>query len=81
MIKIDTSDVSVTDVCEAVTIKQDRSVTVILKMPEQIFNLVRIWQERAITRSSLRDLDARLLEDVGLSRKQADNEADKPFWV
>lgn len=31
-------------------------------------------------RRELRELDERLLRDVGLSREQALREADKPFW-
>lgn len=31
-------------------------------------------------RRELRELDARLLRDVGISREQALREADKPFW-
>jgi len=81
MIKIDTSDVSVNDVCEAVVHKQVSFATVVFNIPGQIFSMVRTWQERATTRTGLRHLDARLLDDVGLSRKQANQEADKSFWV
>lgn len=31
-------------------------------------------------RRELRELDERLLRDVGISREQALREADKPFW-
>jgi len=81
MIKIDTRDVSVTGVCEAAIAKQDSLATVVFNMPGQISSLVRTWRERATTRAVLRHLDARLLDDVGLSRKQANEETDKPFWV
>ncbi len=81
MIKIDTRDVSVTCVCEAVIEKQDNLATAVFNIPGQIFTLVQRWQKRATTRAGLRHLDARLLDDVGLSRKQAIEEADKPFWV
>ncbi|MFM9270383.1 DUF1127 domain-containing protein [Halomonas elongata] len=39
----------------------------------------RQWQ-RHHTRRRLRDLDARLLDDVGISAAQAEREARKPFW-
>jgi uncharacterized protein YjiS (DUF1127 family) len=38
------------------------------------------WQDRAIQRYRLAELDARALEDIGISRKQALAEARKPFW-
>lgn len=81
MMKIDTTDVSATDVCEAVIIKQNSLINVILQVPGQIFTLAQMWHERATTRAGLRNLDARLLDDVGLNRRQADEEANKPFWI
>jgi len=81
MIKIDTRDVSVTGVCEAVIAKQDNLAAVVFNMPGQIFSLVRTWRERAASRAGLRYLAARLLDDVGLSRKQANEETNKPFWI
>ena len=38
-------------------------------------------QERWRQRQALRDLDDRLLRDIGLTREQADGEAHKPFWL
>lgn len=54
--------------------------TAIFSLPVQIFNVLLVWQERATTRAGLRDLDARFLEDVGLSKHEAYIEARKPFW-
>jgi len=31
-------------------------------------------------RRALKDLDARALDDLGLSRSDAEREADRPFW-
>ena len=39
------------------------------------------WQERASDRAHLRDLDARLLEDMGLSARDAKRESTKHFWT
>ena len=38
------------------------------------------WQERARMRHQLLMLDDRLLRDIGITRVEARNEAEKPFW-
>lgn len=38
------------------------------------------WQQRAVERKALKQLDERLLADIGLPRHVAIEEADKPFW-
>ncbi len=38
------------------------------------------WQERDRQRHALAQLDARMLNDVGLSRAEVDLELRKPFW-
>ena len=38
------------------------------------------WAARARQRSQLRELDPRLLRDIGLTRGDALVEAKKPFW-
>ena len=38
------------------------------------------WIHRAQTRRKLKALDPRLLNDVGITRAQALEEARKPFW-
>ena len=38
------------------------------------------WRERAAMRRQLLMLDDRLLRDIGITRLDAQNEADKPFW-
>jgi uncharacterized protein YjiS (DUF1127 family) len=45
-----------------------------------VLTLVR-WQERWRQRQCLRDLDDHLLEDIGLTREQALDEARKSFWM
>lgn len=42
--------------------------------------LLALWHQRARQRSRLAELDDRLLEDIGKTRKQAIVEAGKPFW-
>ena len=39
-----------------------------------------IWLNRRQGRRDLRELDDRLLADVGISREDALSEAGKPFW-
>lgn len=38
------------------------------------------WKTRSRTRRALRDLSPRLLDDVGIDRAEARQEARKPFW-
>jgi uncharacterized protein YjiS (DUF1127 family) len=38
------------------------------------------WNERHRQRQALSELDDRLLDDVGLTRRQADSECRKPPW-
>lgn len=39
------------------------------------------WYERARQRSQLKQLDDRLLDDIGVTRAQAEAEARKPGWT
>ena len=45
-----------------------------------ILNTVERWQIRSRTRRHLRELDDRLLSDVGLDRDTAKQEARKHYW-
>ena len=42
----------------------------------------RVWDERRRQRAALRDIadDPYLLHDLGLTREEALDEANKPFW-
>ena len=42
----------------------------------------RVWDERSRQRAALRDIadDPYLLHDLGLTREEALDEANKPFW-
>ena len=39
-----------------------------------------LWQDRAVQRYRLAELDAHALQDIGVPRRQALAEAGKPFW-
>ena len=41
---------------------------------------LRRMHERWCQRQDLRELDDRLLRDIGITRKQAHHEAGRPFW-
>ena len=43
-------------------------------------DLLATWQERRRQRRALEALPDHLLRDIGVSRADAGNEADKPFW-
>jgi len=81
MMKNHTRDICLNQACGTVIAKQDTLAGVVLKMPGEVFNVLLTWQERATTRARLRELDARFLDDVGLSAQQAYREARKPFWI
>ena len=44
------------------------------------WRVVTHWSDRARQRSMLAELDDRLLEDAGITRKQVAQEIRKPFW-
>ena len=46
----------------------------------RLFESLAKWQQRARSRRDLMALDDHLLKDIGLSRADAWQEADKPFW-
>ncbi len=45
-----------------------------------ILSTLLTWQSRSEGRRHLRELDDRLLKDVGLTRADAQYESSKPFW-
>ena len=46
-----------------------------------LVDLLLSWQERARQRTSLAEMDDRMLADIGLSRADAEREAARPFWT
>jgi uncharacterized protein YjiS (DUF1127 family) len=47
---------------------------------EHAADAIWTWHDRAKTRRQLMMLDDRLLKDMGITRLQAQAEAEKPFW-
>ena len=45
-----------------------------------LFDTLALWAERWRQRRDLEALPDHLLSDIGVSRSDAANEADKPFW-
>lgn len=41
---------------------------------------VRMWREISRQRNELRRLSESLAKDIGISRADAEREADRPFW-
>ena len=50
------------------------------RWPGRLAALLILWYQRARQRSQLAELDDHLLDDIGKTRKQAIEEAGKPFW-
>jgi uncharacterized protein YjiS (DUF1127 family) len=44
------------------------------------FDTLYTWQSRADERQHLRELEPRLLDDMGITEAEARAEAAKPFW-
>lgn len=42
---------------------------------------VSLWRSRQRERRDLMKLDDRFLRDIGITRRQALEEAQKPFWI
>lgn len=47
---------------------------------EHIVAVLREWRQRRRGRGALARFDDRMLRDIGLTRCDAANEIDKPFW-
>ncbi len=45
------------------------------------FTVLATWGERLKQRVDLAEMDDRMLKDIGVSRVDAQVEADKPFWA
>ncbi len=47
---------------------------------DRLLDTLHAWDERAHGRQQLARMDARLLNDIGLTPERAQAEAAKPFW-
>lgn len=58
----------------------DRGSLPLANLFETGFSMVGLWRQRVLTRRELSRLDERMLQDIGFSRTDADEEMSKPFW-
>jgi len=50
-------------------------------MPDSTpFKLLTAWMQRIDSREKLKTLSDRSLKDIGLTRKEVEQEIHKPFW-
>ncbi|MGF1609485.1 MAG: DUF1127 domain-containing protein [Kiloniellales bacterium] len=52
----------------------------IARAPGALFEIVMLWQQRAIERHHLAGLSEHHLKDIGFSRADVEREFSKPFW-
>ncbi len=69
-----------TTIREDVISTQDKDVSGPGRWIRHAWNLYRKARRRRRQRRQLSDLEDYLLKDIGVSRRDARAEADKPFW-
>ncbi|MDG3085905.1 DUF1127 domain-containing protein [Vibrio hannami] len=47
---------------------------------KNILALFKKWHQNSVTRRQLKDLPEHLLEDIGIDKRAAKEEANKPWW-
>ena len=52
----------------------------LLRLAMQAGLTMRMWRHRMLYRQHLRGLEDHLLDDLGLTRAEAEREAARPFW-
>jgi len=57
-----------------------RMASEIFALPERGWATLEVWRNRSEYRHALATMDSRQLDDIGLERAVADQEASKPFW-
>lgn len=57
-----------------------RMASLVLSLPRLLLQSLIRWQRRADARYRIRELDERLLRDVGLTNDDLKEELEKPFW-
>lgn len=58
----------------------DRPLTPFSTVALQVVVTIVKWEERHRTRKALAQLDNRLLDDIGITRADAQLETQRPFW-
>ncbi|MBC8270074.1 MAG: DUF1127 domain-containing protein [Rhodospirillaceae bacterium] len=58
----------------------ERIAVFIETTPDRLLKTLYSWQTRISDRRHLRELDERMLVDIGLDRVDIEREAGKPFW-
>lgn len=48
--------------------------------PGRLLSTLLAWNDRSRQRFNLRDMDDRMLSDIGVTRDEAVRETMKPFW-
>jgi uncharacterized protein YjiS (DUF1127 family) len=54
--------------------------TVQMGLVSRVVDLMLTWSDRMRQRRHLAELDDRLLQDIGVSRADIENEISRPFW-
>jgi uncharacterized protein YjiS (DUF1127 family) len=69
------------------TLRQSQSETVrrnlairSVELLTRVTNIIEIWRQREISRTSFYVLDPSILRDAGISEAQRFIEGNKPFW-
>ena len=61
--------------------KPVRALAKVRRFTVKCMQIIVIWQDRAEQRHALRELNDRMLKDIGVSNVDAYKEARKPFWL
>jgi uncharacterized protein YjiS (DUF1127 family) len=61
-------------------VRQHNAVGALNDAANQVVATLREWRRRARDRSRLAELDERTLQDIGLTRADAEFLINKPFW-
>ncbi|MCW9053355.1 MAG: DUF1127 domain-containing protein [Motiliproteus sp.] len=69
-----------TDYRTAYKFEDTTSVLAALPSNKALLVTVHQWLQRGKQRRALAKLEPHLLEDIGITQEQAQEEADKPFW-
>ena len=62
-------------------VKPRRAVGKVRRFVVKCLQKMVLWHERAEQRHALRELNERMLKDIGVSGADAYKEARKPFWL